>query len=98
MSDQDCLKADPQICVQIFEGKFPRETRKVVGGVWGAGRGRSQVRVQYTAAQRVGFACPAGRLINSVNQVSELSGPEAKKLGFSHSHIHQLLGMQSQAL
>lgn len=65
MSEQECLKADPQICVQIFEGKFPRETRKVVGGVRGAGRGRSQVSVQ---AHR----CTEGRFCLQCRQTYEL--------------------------
>ena len=55
ISEQRCLRADSQICEQIFVRKFPREARKVVGERQRAGRGGNQVSMQSQNYTEGGF-------------------------------------------
>ena len=57
ISEQRYLRADSQICEQIFVRKFPREARKVVGERQRAGRGGNQVSMQSQNYTEGGF-CP----------------------------------------
>lgn len=63
MSKHACLRADSQICVQLFIRKFPRETRRVV--VEGRGQGEEEAKsvCNHQVAQRVIFAVSAGNLL-----------------------------------
>lgn len=73
VSEQACLKADPQICVYIFVRKFSRETGKVVGG-GGEQGGRKPSVCAITRVRRGSFLPDLlADYINSINQVSGLS-------------------------